>query len=396
MQNLRDRIGRNRNVFIELFAAAAIAALIWALKWFFWGAQPIDGDGPAYLRMARGEMVFPPQNFHILTPRLAGWLFPDDPMQGFIAIAVVSFVGATVAVDLILRKIEFKLSFAERALGTGLFFATCTGAFMFRNYFWTDSLSYFLLAVACAATLYGRNGLVAVATLVGVFNRETALFIIPVWIIYNFGKESVAVFLRRFALTFLPAFTGYYVLHKTPLFFGYDPLHLNYLEPEIMIQLFRETLGWLGTDNIFYGLSICVFLAYSAAWFLAAVGVLANFRLKNIAAPSNALWALALPVLATLLLVDWRRGFQPIFPAVIVSAVLGVRLITANLPKFNWYLLAIASAVASAVMTEAWYSTPMRTPVIIAFSGWLAVLAFVLGFKFLRNGQYNNEADFKN
>jgi hypothetical protein len=367
------------DVAVELAAVALVAAAVWWVKSIVWGFKAPVGDGLVYLAMAGGEDGAPPWSFHLLTPRLAGLLCPLNPAAGFVWIAGLSFVGTAAAVDVLLRKAELKFALRERALGVALFMATCTGAFMFRGYFLTDSLAYFLLAVACAASLYRRDGLVALATAVGVFNRETAFFIIPVWLLLNVGLYPPAALLRRLVLVFSPAVVAYVLLHHTPLFFGHEPINFNYLRPDNIRMIWRSMLGGLGTENVYYGLAICVFLAYGPVWFVAARGLLStvNDVRRRPLPPAVALWSLSLPVLASLIFVDWRRGFQPLFPAIIVSAILGVRLMTERSPRYCWYLLAMTTATAAAATTEAWEFQPIRRPVILAAGIWLSVVVFI-------------------
>jgi len=364
----------------ELLTIACAAALVWLIKWIVWGLAPLSGDGDMYVSMAGGGAGIPPWSFHVLSPRLAGILFPSNPIVGFFWIAAFSFVATAVTMDLLLSKVGLGITRGERALGVGLFMATCTGANMFRAYFLTDSVSYFLLAVACTATLYGRDAIVALVTLIGIFNRETAAFIIPVWIIANLRTDAIAPLLRRFILVFSPAVAAYLVLQHTPYVLGFEPTHLNYLDFQNMLMLWRITLSWLGTENIYYGLAICVFLAYGPVWFMAARGLREVFtRLQwQELRPLVALWGLALPVAATLMIVDWRRGFQPLFPAMTTSAVLGIRAVSRNRPAYCWGLLAVATIAAAAGTSDAWWYQPMRTPVIVAMGPWLAVTAFVL------------------
>jgi hypothetical protein len=358
----------------ELAAVALVAAVVWWVKSLVWGFKAPVGDGFVYLAMAGGEEGAPPWSFRILTPRLAGLFFPRNPAAGFVWIAGLSFVGTAAAVDVLLRKAELNFALRERALGVALFMATCTGAFMFRGYFLTDSLAYFLLAVACAASLYRRDGLVALATAVGVFNRETAFFIIPVWLLLGVGLYPPAALLRRLVLVFSPAVVAYVVLHYTPLFFGHEPINFNYLRPDNIRMVWRSMVGGLGTENVYYGLAICVFLAYGPVWFVAARGLLSavNDVRRRPLPPVVALWGLSLPVLAALY-TDWRRGFQPLFPAVIVSAILGVRLMTERSPKYCWHLLAVTTATAAATTTEAWEFQPIKRPVLLALGIWLSV-----------------------
>ena len=370
---------KTRHVAIELAAIAFGSSLIWLGKWVVFGSQPLSGDGRTYLDMAKGNHGVAPWSFHVLTPRLAGALFPDNPSVGFFWIAAVSFVGTAILIDLLLRGVRLDLTLRERVLGVTLFIGCGTATQMFRAYYMTDSLSYFLLAASCTASVYRLDSLVALTTFVGVFNRETALFVLPVWLAMNIGTSSVLQIAKRLALVMGPAVAGYVILHFTPLILGFMPAHFDYMSWANILTLWNTTLAWLGTDNIYYGLAICIFLAYGPLWFMAAAGALSLSQYAwTRRRPTISLWILALPVLFTLLIVDWKRGFQPLFPAMIVSSVIGIRQLSAARPRYCWSLLAATTAVASAITTDAWSASRMHPVIITAMVPWIAVASFVL------------------
>jgi hypothetical protein len=370
---------KTRSLSFGLAVTAVAAALVWLLKWRLFGWERPIGDGPYYLAMAAGAEGSPPWSFHLLAPRLAGLISPDNPAYGFAWIAAASFILTSVTMVLILRKV-YEFDLVEQVLGVALFMTTCTGAFMFRGYFLTDSLSYLLLGLACAAALYRRDALLAVVTCIAVFNRETAFFIFPVWILLNIGAVSIPNLIKRFVFIVTPAAVAYFILHHTSLVFGHLPPHFNYLAPENVKKIWASNLSWLGTGNIYYGLAICVFVAYGPAWFLAAWGLYrAVTRLRwEAMRPLIALWGLALPVAATLIVVDWRRGFQPLFPAVIASAVFGFHSLTRSATQFDRRLLAAATVIAAVGTSEAWWLQPMRRSVFVGMGIWVSVLVFVL------------------
>lgn len=371
-----------------LAATGVVAALLWLLKWYAFGFLKPIGDGLYYMAMAAGAEGRPPWSFHILAPRLAGLISPQNPAHGFAWIAAVSFVLTAMTMFLILRKVyEFEL--VEQILGVALFMTTCTGAFMFRNYFLTDSLAYLLLALACAAALYRKDTLLAVVTCIAVFSRETAFFIFPVWILLNLGTGSIPALLKRFVFILTPAAVAYIILHHTSLVFGHMPQHLNFLDPKNMMMIWRSNLSWLGTDNVYYGLGIWVFLAYGPAWFLAGWGLYQSVtRLGwEAARPFVALWGLVLPVVATLIVVDWVRAFQPLFPAVVASAVFGFRALTRSSTNFERWLLAAATVIAAVGASEAWRLPPMRRSVFVSMVIWISVLLFV----FIRTSRHESQ-----
>lgn len=364
---------------LEVIFAVLLAALVWSLRWGIFGLQPPVGDGPMYLAMAGGAEGSPPWLFHILTPRLAGFVSPRDPAAGFFVIAAFSFLLAAAAIVVMLGARPFGTDARERLLGAALFMTVYPGVAMFRAYFLTDSLTYALLAVAVAAAVHRCDGVLALATLIGIFNRETAFFVAPVWLVLNIGEVAVGRLALRSILVFGPAVAGYILLHHTPLFFGHYPAHLNYLRPNNISVLWNSNLSWLGTESVLYGLAICVFLAFGPVWFVSGYGYYRSFVRRDEASRFLlALGTLAFPTVLALMVVDWRRGFQPLFPAVVAAAVVGLRAITASPLRLFWYLAAGGTVLAANFTTEAWWSRKISIPVGISMSLWFCIMAFVL------------------
>src|SRR5271157_3304979 len=364
----------------EILITVSLSALVWSLRWVLLGLQPLGGDGPTYIAMACGAEGSPLESFHILTPRLAGFLSGRHPVAGFFGIAGLSFILASAATVAMLGVGSLRMAPRERLLGGALFMAVYPGVAMFRSYFLVDSLSYALLAVACAAAVHRREGVLALVTLVGIFNRETAFFVAPVWLLLNIGEVPPFRIALRSARVFGPAVVAYILLHNTPLFLGHYPAHLNYLRFDVMHALWKANLSWLGTENIIYGLGACVFLSYGPVWLLASYGYYQSLFVLHDGTRRLmlALGALALPTGLALSVVDWRRGFQPLFPAVIVSSVLGLRAITCDLPKADWYLGAFGTVLAANFTTEAWWSVKISVPVAISMSVWFCLIMFIL------------------
>jgi hypothetical protein len=111
---------------------------------------------------------------------------------------------------------------------------------------------------------------VAVLTGAGILNRETAFFVIPVWLWWN-RPWGLRVLGRAFCV-FAPAAVVYGALHHTSLVVGRPPVHLNYLSPASIAGMWHSNLRWLGTPFWPLGLGACMLLAYGPAWLLAAVG----------------------------------------------------------------------------------------------------------------------------
>ncbi len=353
---------------------AAFAGVVWLIKWFTFGLQPVWGDGLVYLLMAKGVEGDPPHYCHILGPRIAG-LFPD-PTLGFFLLGALSFVGTSVTMGILLRHPSFASTFPERLLGVAFFMASYVGVAMFRAFFLNDALAYWLLSIACAGTIYRRDRIVSLATLLGVFQRETALFVIPVWVANQIRTYSPGRLLARFVWVFTPAFAGYILLHKTSLFFGRRPPQFIWWSPDVAYRLWRTNLEWLGTRSILTGLGICVILSYGPAWLVAVRGFTRAIlgKEQKLAGVLVDLSGLALPVGLSLLVVDWRRGFQPLFLLIIPSAVIGCRMITSRHQDWHWYIFSLGTSVATGLSAEAWWISPMRVPVALAGIVWLVVL----------------------
>jgi hypothetical protein len=356
------------------FVAMATAAVVWFLRVWLFGRPPAAGDIQSYLDIARGVEPLPPWSLHLLTPWIAGTLFPATPLRGFWLVALTSFIASAAALERLLAHLRSPAK--ERALGVALFFATCTGVFMFRHYSLVDALSYCLLAWSCLWTLQRRDLRVASATAIGVLNRETALFVIPVWLWSNRGAGRRG--LSRSVAVFLPAALVYLLIHKTSWAYGHSPRQLDLLSPQVISSLWSANLSWLGSDIRSLGLGLCVMLAYGPAWLTAGLGLIRALRHPrgSVEEESIALWMVVLPSAFALTVgVDWRRGFQPLFCAVIVSAVLGLR----GLSGRRWAILAAATVAGSAAMTEAWWAPRMRGPIILALCLWAVAALAVFG-----------------
>jgi len=367
-----SRLDTVRPSLVGLFLAAAAATVSWFLRWWLFGSATPTGDAGMYLDLARGIEPAPPWSFHVLTPWIAGTLFPDQPARGFLLVGAVSFVGAAAAIERVLALMD--ASGRERALGVALFLVSSTGAMMARQYLLVDALSYCLLGWSCVWALQGRDLRLAACIAVGVLNRETALFVAPVWFWINRGRGGAIV--PRAVGVFLPAAVLYLVLHHTPILFAHPPAHLNYLSPQGIAQLWRANLRWLGTSHRAYGFAICVVMAYGPVWLLATRSTLAAVREPSAIRSRRllALWTLAAPTAFALAVgVDWRRGFQPLFVPVITSAVLSLR----SCAPSRWWVLATVTVVATAAVTEAWWHPPMGPTVVVSLTLWALTAAGV-------------------
>lgn len=385
-QNPRPRTGgagsakRSESFSVhEVSRVVLIAAIVWSLRWATLGLHPPAGDGGMYFAMANGAEVPAPWSFHILTPRLAGSIAPGRPAIGFFAIAGFSFLLTSTAVVVMLAAKSFGMDARERLLGAMLFMTVYPGVAMFRSYELTDSLSYALLAVAVAAAVHHYDSILALATLIGVFNRETAFFVGPVWLALNIGRFSLGRLIFRSVLIFAPSAVGYILLHYTALFFGHLPAHFNYLSIAGITELWALNRPFLGTKSVVYGLAICVVLAFGPVWFIAGYGYFRSItRRDEVLKPLLALGTLAIPMAAALIVVDWRRGFQPIFPAVVTAGVIGLRAFSASHLRMSWYVAAGGTVLAANFVTEAWWSRKIAVPFTISMSLWICLMALVL------------------
>jgi hypothetical protein len=361
----------------DIALACLIAGFVWVAEWAAIGiASPYRGDGATYLAMASGAEGDAPWSFHILTPRTAGAIAPRNPAHGFFAIAGFSFLVATGSVVLMLSAKPLAMDRRERFLGALLFMSVYPGVAMFRTYYLTDSVSYALLALAIAAAIHQWDIAFAIVTLVGVFNRETALFAAPVWLTLNFGRFRLDKLFLRSILVFSPAVAGYLVLHFTPLFFGHWPVHFDYLSAAGVQELWRYTAHTLGTPNVAYGLAICVFLAYGPMWFLAAHGYWRAISQRDRALPYLlSMGTLAFPTALALNVVDWRRGFQPLFPAMITATILGLRPLSCAGSRMSWPLAAAGTVLATYAVTTAWWSPRISVVVGITMPIWMMLMA---------------------
>jgi len=115
----------------------------------------------------------------VLTPFLAG-LLPFSTPTNFLIINFIGFLGASFVLFLFLRKLKYSdnLSF----LGSLIFLVNHT----IMNSGWlVDALFYFFFILGFYAILLKNDRLYFLSLLIGVFNKELILLLVPLYFIMN-------------------------------------------------------------------------------------------------------------------------------------------------------------------------------------------------------------------
>jgi hypothetical protein len=181
--------------FISRFPLAVgllAAALLSAVSFVIVPCLPNTPDNVAYISMASGDYnsTPAPYRFRLLAPTLAGRL-PMLPANALRAVTVASLF----IVYLLALKLCASLGMDLRSslLALALFFSSRTNLFTYYNPFLTDALGLVILFALTIAFLSNKALPFTVIACLGVWNRETALFIAPAWLLTRRWKQGIGI-----------------------------------------------------------------------------------------------------------------------------------------------------------------------------------------------------------
>jgi len=181
MDRIHPLPGKREIAFV--IAAASLAVL--AQSHFLGTASELIGDPYLYFVQALNPLstISPPHGLRWLTPRIA-YLLPFSLPQAFYGITMAALAGT-------LAMAYFNL----RLFGCRPLTAIATLSALLANpgfhdslfyFIHVDPLSFFLLELGIFAIYTSNDRLFAASLLLGTLNRETALFLIPV---YHFAQH---------------------------------------------------------------------------------------------------------------------------------------------------------------------------------------------------------------
>ncbi len=171
----------------EIFIAAGISLFaVLVISWFTGLSPKLHGDEYLYLRQSENPsaVIGPPHGFRLLTPRLV-WALPIPLRAGFYVSTVLGSTGAFTLIFILLRVIGCSRWIAAAAMVSLIFHRGIHDCLF--HYCLIDPLSFFLIELSILAIFLRRDGLFSSSLLLGVLNRATSLFLVPV---YHFARWS--------------------------------------------------------------------------------------------------------------------------------------------------------------------------------------------------------------
>ncbi len=198
-----------------LWAILISLGIVLFFSWYVGTADKFQGDAYRYVMQAKNPLsvIAPPHGLRILTPRIVYFL-PLNIRHGFLAVTILSMAGTVTLAYLLLRLIGCGIALSL-ALTAGFIMHNGFRQSLF-HYAFVDALSFFLIELGILAIYLRKEKLFSSSLLFGVLNRETSIFLLPV---YHFcrwkrwwswkaisatlllGSASIVVFfVTRFAL----------------------------------------------------------------------------------------------------------------------------------------------------------------------------------------------------
>ncbi|MFH1738981.1 MAG: hypothetical protein ABIH23_08215 [bacterium] len=165
----------------EIVAAlCASVVLVVLLSWFAGKTDKFNGDEYCYLNQAQNpvSVFLPPHGLRILTTRIVS-LLPIDIRNGFYVVTIIGVTGAVALAYIILRRMGCTI-WVSLACLSGFVFHHGLSQVVY-HFPLVDPLSFLLIELSILAILARNDRLFSCSLLLGVLNRETALFLIPVY-----------------------------------------------------------------------------------------------------------------------------------------------------------------------------------------------------------------------
>ncbi len=332
----------------------AVAFALTLLLWFSLAAlvparDAVRGDSIHYVNMSLGDFsdVPPPFRFRILTPALAS-LFKDHT-KGFRIINEISIILASFLLFVLLSALGF--SFGLALLGIVFFWFSYLGVYYHWMLLNVDHLSLLFCVLGFLVILRGRDLWFSLVLALGVLNRETALLLSIVHLVYRRSAEGLSwsSALKRTLLVSLPAlalFAAVRVRGVLPPYVGPQP-------PAGFWGYIRQNLlAHLPAKGGVRGLLQEIVDTWGALWFLAALGWKKSHELVR-----KSIWFVVL-TLPTLAATDTGRMLAPLFPVVIPASLTFIRD-----EVLRWRRWVRAAAIAVVVVAQfmwgiwSWFTT---------------------------------------
>ncbi len=254
-------------------------------------------DTAHYVNMLEGrfDLAPAPCRYRVVVPFLAH-LLPLSPLS---ALRFITWASLLLAYLLCYAESSLlNIGLAATSISVAAMFCSRPNLFNYFNPFLTDGLGLLVLFLLSALFLSDRFGVFAAILIVGVFVRESAMFVLPAWMPTARWRKALLLGLLATALFLAPRIAS-------PSHFHYG----MYVSDGLQSKL---SLGWL----LPFGKALV--LSWQGMWLLAAYGLLHSPRRVRLLAAALATGCLASSLVITA--GDWERMLGVLAPVLVVSA----------------------------------------------------------------------------
>jgi hypothetical protein len=173
---------------------------------YLWGthrAGVFKDDTQYYGRLAENiaDPARLPYTFRLLTPWLAS-IIPLDTESAFTAITIVALVVTATLLYVFTRQLGYDASSSQGALV--VFLCSSVVIRMLTTPTYVDSLTYALTIASLLALMTRHDVLFCILLTIGVVNRETALILLPTYLVARWPTRDSAAWLRAMIVCAIP------------------------------------------------------------------------------------------------------------------------------------------------------------------------------------------------
>lgn len=227
-------------------AAAGIAAV---LTYLYFAVEPAEFlFNIYYVRSAinpfRGDAI--PWGYRILTSALV-YILPFSVETGFYFVNLTALAASAFVLVLICREMGVRYDLSMIAIVPYLLSSGVN--WQIREIWFNDAISHLCIALAVLCMLKKQYSLCSLVSTIGVLNRSTSLFLLPVWYIFHYGWTVKRKSIFQTLLVWGPPVLLYFLLQK--VFFPSTSFsYIRHLpESDINTDIFRYYYSELFTWN---------------------------------------------------------------------------------------------------------------------------------------------------
>jgi hypothetical protein len=349
-------------LYVNTFAASILGKYPW-------------GDALSYFNMSYSPfsaVVSSPFVYRVLTPFLV-YLIPIDHLIGFKLVNYSAIFFTSILFYYYLRKLNF-----SRLISTaGILFLLFSPITIYNiyNYCLTDSLSFLFFLLAFYGILTKNRKLYFIALTIGILNRETILFAVPLFFIYGLRETNLKESIKSTFLLSLPALAVFLGIRYLLRFGAY---YNSYSTGTLVIMI--ENFAKVGLPILYQ-----LYMPFGILWVLFVVTLIKK-KIKSDFLKS-AVWLVPLMALQILVAGDIFRVIFLAFPIIIPIALYYLR---EKISLKSYFALSGICVISMALTIIFWYKYRLAAVGNIVLEIYTLILLFILLYSSHGNKGINN------